>query len=370
MSKSQRIRAIFENNVSKMLSPEQQAYQDWKLKQHQEKTKSGETAAGIRRGQHVTPGNQADQIYGGKDHTGHFRVSPAQLKGQRLRMSLQHHVDRTKGSNPKLADRYRNLGARRGLQLASTDHYRAGIKTLFESVLNEILKNPRRRGDLSAKPRELTRTPVPYPELVNTSRQLRADLNIAKQGGLRALAGLAGEKPDPTELADEDKRSVRSSVAQAHARLSGSHKLGQTDADTRRLLRLPPAKRPPTATSRALVAQQDREDASTDYYREGLKALFESVIEEVSKREKQRQANKNYWSGEGKPFKGAGRLLANLTKKFQAKQGEKSPFRTPNPNDPSDWGIDPIPNKNVNVGGKSSKGPDQSDEKMRSPHFN
>lgn len=368
MSKSQRIRAIFENNVSKMLSPEQQEYEDWKRKQHQEKTKSGETAAGIRRGQHVTPGNKADQVYGGRDHMGYLRVTPAQLKGQRLRMSLQHHVDRLKGSNPELADRYRNLGAKRGMQLASTDHYRAGIKTLFESILNEILKNPRRRGDLSAKPTELTRTPIPYPELVSTSRQLRADLKTAKEGGLRALAGLAGEKPDPEALADEDKRSVRSSVAQAHASLSGSHKLGQTDAATRRLLRLPPAKRPTTAQSRAEVERQDREDSSVNYYREGLKALFESVLDEVS----QRAANKAYWEGEGKDFKGAGRKLANLTKKFQAKQGEKSPFRTPNPNDPSDWGIDPIPAENVNVKPKGPKKPqpDQSDEKMRSPHFN
>lgn len=137
MNKAQRIRAIFENNVSKMLSPEQQAYEDWKLKQHQEKTKSGETAAGIRRGQHVTPGNKADQVYGGRDHMGYLRVSPAQLKGQRLRMSLQHHVDRLKGSNPELADRYRNLGAKRGMQLASTDHFRAGLRALFESVLDE-----------------------------------------------------------------------------------------------------------------------------------------------------------------------------------------------------------------------------------------
>lgn len=276
---------------------------------------------------------------------------------------------------PNLGPSDREVATKKALmkQHSSTDHTREGIKTLFESVLNEILKNPRRRGDLSAKPTELTRTPVPYPELVRTSRKLRADLRTAKEGGLRALAGLAGEKPDPKELADEDKRSVRSSVAQAHASLSGSHKLGQTDAATRRLLRLPPAQRPTTAQSRDLVAQQDREDASTDYYREGLKALFESVIEEVSKRAMQRQANKDYWAGEGKDFKGAGRLLANFTKKFKAKQPkqpEKSPFRTPDPNDPNDWGIDPIPDENVNVGGKSSKGPDQSDEKMRSPHFN
>lgn len=150
MNKSQRIRAIFENNVSKMQSPEQQEYEAWKLKQHKEKTKSGETAAGIRRGQHVTPGNQADKVYGGRDHMGHLRVSPAQLKGQRLRMSLQHHVDRTKGSNPELAAKYRNLGARRGLQLASTDYFRAGLRALFESVLDEA-QDPKKLQRLQNK---------------------------------------------------------------------------------------------------------------------------------------------------------------------------------------------------------------------------
>jgi len=52
-------------------------------------------------------------------------------------MSLQHHVDRTKGSNPELAAKYRNLGAKRGMQLASTDHFRAGLRALFETVLDE-----------------------------------------------------------------------------------------------------------------------------------------------------------------------------------------------------------------------------------------
>lgn len=116
------------------------------------------------------------------------------------------------------------------------------------------------------------------------------------------------------------------------------------------------------------------ENSSTNHYREGLRSLFEAVLNEASKRDKQRQANRDYWKGEGKDFKGAGRLLANLTKKFKAKQlkqPEKSPFRTPDPKDPSDWGIDPIPSDRVNTKPrKTKKEPDPSEEKMRSPHIN
>ena len=215
----------------------------------------------------------------------------------------------------------------------STNNRKAGIRSLFEAVINEILRNPRAPG-------ETPRTPVPYPELVRVSRQLRQDLKTSKEGGLRALAGLAGEKPDPKELAD-----------------------------------LPPKERPPTSQLRKEVADQDREDSSINHYRADLKALFEAVINEVSKRDKQRQANKAYREGEGKPFQGAGRKLANLTKKFKAKQPkqpEKSPFRTPDPKDPSDWGIDPIPSDRVNTKPrrKPKPEPDPSEEKMRSPHIN
>lgn len=201
MNKSQRIRAIFENNVSKMQSPEQQEYEAWKLKQHKEKTKSGETAAGIRRGQHVTPGNQADKVYGGRDHMGHLRVTPAQLQGQRLRMSLQHHVDRLKGSNPELAAKYRNLGAKRGMQLASTDHYRAGLRALFESVLDEadIYQksarvpshiNPVKASSVLIK--KMSKSSKPGMSQQDADKAARA--GIAKSNSYKALKGMAARK--------------------------------------------------------------------------------------------------------------------------------------------------------------------------------
>jgi len=72
-----------------------------------------------------------------------------------------------------------------------------------------------------------------------------------------------------------------------------------------------------------------KQNDSTNYARAGLKALFESVLDEVS----QRAANKAYWEGEGKSFKGAGIKLKNLTNKFKAQQkqpdSEKPPAEKP-----------------------------------------
>jgi hypothetical protein len=123
-------------------------YTAFKAERHKEASKAGEVAAGVKRGQHVTPGQTAQSVYGGTDLEGKPRVTPEQLSKEKLRMSLQHHVNRLRGSNPELAAKYRNLGAKRGMQLASTDHYRAGLRALFETVLDEA----KEEGNLQRHP--------------------------------------------------------------------------------------------------------------------------------------------------------------------------------------------------------------------------
>lgn len=112
MSKSQRIRAIFEGNVIAMYSPDDERYKAAEKANRRRVSMQAQARAEQARGSHVTAGQKTIDTLG-------KNLSPEMLRKVMQKDIKAHHERRRKSMN------------------SSTNYYRAGLRALFESVLDE-----------------------------------------------------------------------------------------------------------------------------------------------------------------------------------------------------------------------------------------
>lgn len=112
MNKAQRIRAIFEGNVIAMYSPDDERYKAAEKANRRRVSMQAQARAEQARGSHVTAGQKTIDTLG-------KNLSPEMLRKVMQKDIKAHHERRRKSMN------------------SSTNHYVAGIRSLFEAVLLE-----------------------------------------------------------------------------------------------------------------------------------------------------------------------------------------------------------------------------------------
>jgi hypothetical protein len=125
MSKSQRIRAIFEGNVIAMYSPDDERYKAAEKANRRRVSMQAQARAEQARGSHVTAGQKTIDTLG-------KNLSPEMLRKVMQKDIKAHHERRRKSVN------------------SSTEYYRAGLRALFESVLDEA-QDPKKLQRLQNK---------------------------------------------------------------------------------------------------------------------------------------------------------------------------------------------------------------------------
>lgn len=174
MNKAQRIRAIFEGNVIAMYSPDDERYKAAEKANRRRVSMQAQARAEQARGSHVTAGQKTIDTLG-------KNLSPEMLRKVMQKDIKAHHERRRKSMN------------------SSTNYYRAGLRALFESVIEEAdiyqksartPHNPVKASSVLIK--KMSKSSKPGMSKQDADKAARA--GIAKSNYHKALKGMAARK--------------------------------------------------------------------------------------------------------------------------------------------------------------------------------